>query len=90
MLDILKGGAAYSRVMDAKGEKMLSGDFTPEAKLAQHLKDVRLIRAAGAKSGAALPLSEVQERLLAKLVERGFGECDNSVVFRAFDRDGGQ
>src|SRR5262249_19239276 len=33
VLEILKCGAAYSRVMDAKGPKMLEGDFTPEAKL---------------------------------------------------------
>ena len=42
-LEILRAGPAYSRVMDTKGTKMLSGDFTPEARLAQHLKDVHLI-----------------------------------------------
>ena len=37
VLEILKSGAAYSRVMDAKGRKMIEGDFAPEAKLGQHL-----------------------------------------------------
>jgi 3-hydroxyisobutyrate dehydrogenase-like beta-hydroxyacid dehydrogenase len=83
-LAVLASGAAYSTVMDAKGEKMIAADFTPEAKLAQHLKDVQLIRAAGTKAGAALPLSELHERLLADLVERGFGECDNSAIMKAF------
>lgn len=85
LLDVLKGGAAYSRVMDTKGPKMLAGDFAPEARLAQHLKDVRLILAQGAAAGARLPLSELHERLLAQLVRDGFGECDNSSVVRAFD-----
>lgn len=81
MLDVLRSGAAYSRAMDVKGPKMLAGDFAPEARLAQHLKDVRLILAAG----GATPLSAVHESLLAELVDRGLGELDNSAVIRAFD-----
>ncbi len=88
VLDVLRGGAAYSRVMDTKGPKMLAGDFAPEARLAQHLKDVRLIRSQGDRAGAHLPLSEVHERLHAELVRAGFGECDNSSVIRAFDPAG--
>ncbi len=85
MLEILRSGVAYSRVMDAKGPKMLAGDFTPEAKLAQHWKDVRLILEAGRRAGATLPLSELHERLLAEVAARGFAEADNSAVIRAFD-----
>ena len=29
VLEILQSGAAYSRVMDAKGRKMIDGDFAP-------------------------------------------------------------
>ena len=89
VLDILRSGAAYSRVMDAKGAKMIAGDFTTEAKLAQHLKDVRLILETGSRCGAALPLSHLHEQLLSDLVARGLGECDNSCVIRAFDGEGG-
>jgi 3-hydroxyisobutyrate dehydrogenase-like beta-hydroxyacid dehydrogenase len=89
VLDVLRSGAAYSAVMDAKGGKMIAGDFAAEAKLAQHLKDVRLILTAGARVGAALPLSGLHERLLSDLVDRGLGECDNSSVIRAFDAEGG-
>ncbi len=88
LLDVLRAGAAYSRVMDTKGPKMLAGDFAPEARLAQHLKDVRLILAQGAATGATLPLSELHERLLTQLARDGFGECDNSSVIRAFDAGG--
>jgi 3-hydroxyisobutyrate dehydrogenase-like beta-hydroxyacid dehydrogenase len=85
VLDVLRSGAAYSRAMDAKGPKMVAGDFTTEAKLSQHLKDVRLILDAGRRTGAKIPLSEVHERLLAELANRGFGDADNSSVIRAFD-----
>jgi 3-hydroxyisobutyrate dehydrogenase-like beta-hydroxyacid dehydrogenase len=83
-LEILKAGPAYSRAMDVKGARMLSGDFTPEARLAQHLKDVRLILAAGRAAGARLPLSEVHEALLSEAVENGWGALDNSVVIELF------
>ncbi len=87
-LDILRSGAAYSRAMDAKGRKMIDGDFAPEAKLAQHLKDVRLILEYGGRAGASLPLSRLHEGLLAGLVARGMGDLDNSAVARAFDPEG--
>jgi 3-hydroxyisobutyrate dehydrogenase-like beta-hydroxyacid dehydrogenase len=66
--------------MDTKGQKMVAGDYTPQARLAQHLKDVRLIRALGQKHGARLPLSSVHEQLLGEAVELGLGEMDNSAI----------
>ena len=85
-LEILKSGPAYSKAMDIKGRKMLSGDFTPEARLAQHLKDVRLILQTGDKLGAILPLSRVHESLLSNAAEIGYGGEDNSAIIKMFQR----
>ncbi len=74
--------------MDTKGRKMVEGDFTPQAKLAQHLKDIRLILAEGDMTGAVLPLTTLHETLVANLTDRGLGEWDNSVVLRAFEGKG--
>jgi 3-hydroxyisobutyrate dehydrogenase-like beta-hydroxyacid dehydrogenase len=84
-LAILKAGPTYSRVMDTKGEKMLTGNFQPEARLSQHLKDVRLILAAGEQTGARLPLSTVHRALLEAAEKAGFGGSDNSAVIKAFE-----
>ena len=91
-LEALRAGAAYSRVMDVKGRKMIAGDFTCQAKLSQHLKDVRLILAAGRRAGAHLPLSAVHEQLLQRLEADGLGPADNAAIIRAFHRQpvGGQ
>ncbi len=86
-LEILKAGPAYSRVMDTKGHKMIAGDFTAQARLSQHLKDVRLILASGAKCGAWLPLSAVHRELLERAEARGFGGADNSAVVKAFEKE---
>ncbi len=83
-LEILQSSAAYSRVMDSKGEKMLSADFTPQARLSQHLKDVRLMLAAAARAGIELPLSELHRTLLERAEEAGYGAADNSAIIEAF------
>ena len=83
LLDVLREGAAYSRVMDHKGEKMLSGDFSPQAKFAQHLKDVGLILEMGERTDAPLPLSTLHAHILQRGVEAGLGEMDNAAVIEA-------
>ena len=84
-LRILKASPAYSRAMDTKGEKMLAGDFAPQARLAQHLKDVRLILQHGKDAEVHLPLSVQHAQLLESLIAQGHGELDNSAVILAYD-----
>lgn len=46
-LEVLGVSPAASAVMATKGQKMLDSDFEPQARLAQHLKDVRVILETG-------------------------------------------
>jgi 3-hydroxyisobutyrate dehydrogenase-like beta-hydroxyacid dehydrogenase len=84
-LEVLQAGPAFSRVMDTKGMRMVGGDFSPEARLAQHAKDVRLILEQGEDVGARLPLSQLHIGLLEQLIKNGWGDEDNSAIMRAFD-----
>jgi 3-hydroxyisobutyrate dehydrogenase-like beta-hydroxyacid dehydrogenase len=84
-LEVLQAGLAYSRVMDVKGPKMLRRDFKPAARLAQHLKDVRLILRAARQGGLALPLTAQHQKLLSKVAAAGGGHLDNSAVILAYD-----
>lgn len=84
VLDVLKSGAAYSRVMDAKGHRMIDQDFVPQARLSQHLKDVNLILDLAENAGTQLPLSEVHRLLLKRVEAAGDGDLDNSAVIRAW------
>jgi 3-hydroxyisobutyrate dehydrogenase-like beta-hydroxyacid dehydrogenase len=79
-LDVLRCSAAYSRIMDSKGGKMIAGDFTPEARLSQHLKDVRLILQSAGENGITLPLSETHRQLLERAEAEGLGAVDNSAI----------
>ena len=87
-LEVLQSGPAFSRVMETKGRKMILGDFEPQARLSQHLKDVRLILAEASKTGAKTPLSELHERLLTEIEAAGHGPEDNAAIVRAFHRGG--
>jgi 3-hydroxyisobutyrate dehydrogenase-like beta-hydroxyacid dehydrogenase len=83
-LTLLRQTPAHSAVMDSKGPKMAAADFTPQATVSQHLKDVRLMLDAARQAGMALPLSECHERLLESVVAAGLGGADNSAIITAF------
>jgi 3-hydroxyisobutyrate dehydrogenase-like beta-hydroxyacid dehydrogenase len=85
-LEILKATPAYSTAMDAKGDKMVKSDYAPQARLAQHLKDVTLIRALARRAGAATPLSDAHQELLKTAANSGFADVDNSAIIEAYRR----
>ena len=86
-LEILESTPAASAVMPTKGPKMVAGDFSPQATLSQHLKDVRLIVELAKKHGVAAPLSEQHCTLLEQAESLGWGRHDNSAVVQAYRGD---
>ena len=84
--ELLKVTPAYSAIMDTKGKKMLNGDFTPQARLRQHHKDVSIILKYAEKTGQELPLSAVHLDVLGKAIAAGEGDLDNSAVIREIKR----
>ncbi|MBW8039516.1 MAG: NAD(P)-dependent oxidoreductase [Planctomycetes bacterium] len=85
-LEMLKATPAYSAVMDTKGKKMLTDDFTAESRIRQHHKDVSLILKYAEIAGQELPLSRVHLDALEKAIEAGDGELDNAAIIREIKR----
>jgi 3-hydroxyisobutyrate dehydrogenase-like beta-hydroxyacid dehydrogenase len=85
-LPVAQGSAAYSQVMDTKGPKMVRGDFTPEGRARQTLKDAYLMREQGRAVGQVLSMLNVHIDVLESCVAHDEGELDNSVVFREVRR----
>jgi 3-hydroxyisobutyrate dehydrogenase-like beta-hydroxyacid dehydrogenase len=81
-LQALLNSPAYSRTMDAKGPKMVQGEFEPQARLSQHIKDVRLMLEEAERGGISLPLSGIHLELLERAEAVGLGELDNSAIIR--------
>ncbi|QDT57474.1 2-hydroxy-3-oxopropionate reductase [Caulifigura coniformis] len=79
-LNVLKDSPASSRTMDTKGHKMITGDYSVQAKLSQHLKDVCMMLEAAKSAGRPLPLTDTHRQLLERAVAAGLGEMDNSSI----------
>ncbi|MDQ3346607.1 MAG: NAD(P)-dependent oxidoreductase [Acidobacteriota bacterium] len=88
-LAVMRGSAAYSRMMDTKGERMIHADFAPDARLSQHLKDVRLIVDIGRQAGLPMPLSAAHRAVLEEAEAAGCGELDNSSIITVLRAPGG-
>ena len=78
--------AAYSRVMDTKGEKMLTGDFRPQSHLSQTLKDAGLIIEEAGRCGMHLPLTTAQAELLRAAIALEGPDRDSAAVIEAIRR----
>ena len=85
-LEVARQSACYSQVMDSKGTKMLRGDFSPEGRARQTLKDVKLMLALAHRLGQDLPLARLNAEILETCVRNGEGEEDNSIVIQEIRR----
>jgi len=85
-LEVARGSASYSQVMDTKGPKMVRGDFSPEGRARQTLKDVHLMLSQAMALGQRLNMLEVHEDVLQSCVRAGEADMDNSVVIREVRR----
>lgn len=86
LLALAQGSAAASAVMASKGPRMVAGDFTPEGRVSQSVKDFGLIVQAADEGGIELPFAKTYLSLMTGLVDAGDGGLDNSAVIRALER----
>jgi 3-hydroxyisobutyrate dehydrogenase-like beta-hydroxyacid dehydrogenase len=87
-LEVAKGSASYSQVMETKGPKMVRGDFSPEGRVKQTLKDCHLMLDQGAAIGQPLKMLEVHAEVLEACVRAGEAELDNSAIIKEVRRRG--
>lgn len=87
-LEVARGSASYSQVMETKGPKMVRGDFSAEGRVKQTLKDVHLMLDQAAAVGQRLATLEVHADVLEACVRAGESELDNSAIIREVRRRG--
>jgi 3-hydroxyisobutyrate dehydrogenase-like beta-hydroxyacid dehydrogenase len=78
-----RDSAAYSRVMETKGEKMLARDFRPQSHISQTLKDAELILAEADRHGLVLPVTTAQAGLLRAAIALRGPDIDSAAVIEA-------
>lgn len=82
-LEALADSAADSRMLQVRGPLIVRGEYPAQMKLDLFMKDLHLIQDAAATAGAALPLTDVAERLYAAAAAAGHGAEDLAVVVTA-------
>jgi 3-hydroxyisobutyrate dehydrogenase-like beta-hydroxyacid dehydrogenase len=85
-LEVAKGSASYSQVMETKGPKMVRGDFSPEGRVKQTLKDAHLMLDQAAHVGQRLAMLEVHAGVLEACAKAGEAELDNSAIIKEVRR----
>lgn len=89
-LDVLKDSLAYSKAMDAWGDRMITGDhYEPFARLRQSSKDARLIVEQGYELEAPVALAEVVAAALAEGEATGLADLDNGAIIEVVRRRAG-
>lgn len=79
-LAMAKASAAYSAVMDSKGQLLVDRDFSPQGRIAQSAKDFNLIRDSAAVAGQGLPFTETYLAMMRDALSQGEGDLDNSAI----------
>ncbi len=83
-LELVRATPAHSRAVDAKGQRMIDGDFAPpQSRIRQHRKDLGLIAEAAARAGLALPLTTTHAALLDAAIADGAGDLDHAAIIDA-------
>lgn len=86
-LRVARGSAAYSQVMDVKGELMARREFrTPQSRIDQSLKDFTLMLDQARARGQNLPFASVYARMLEDCIGHGEAEWDNAAIAEAIAR----
>ena len=78
---LVAGGAGGSWAMDSYGPKILVKDWTPGFSVKNQRKDIGYCRTGAKSVNAAIPCTELVDRLLAKLEEQGHGEWTTAALY---------
>jgi 3-hydroxyisobutyrate dehydrogenase len=82
----LRNSAAYSAVMDAKGQKMVARDFRALGKIVQSAKDFGLILQTAEAAGQRLPFAALYADMMDGCIAAGEGDWDNSAIIENIRR----
>ena len=80
VVEALSGGLAASKVLEIKGEKLLSHAFSPGGKAEYHRKDLGIALAAARDHGAVLPATAIVDQMFGALIAKGRGGWDHSAL----------
>lgn len=85
IINVLSGGYAQTRVMDARGQKVIHGDFEPGFKCKFHYKDLNIILETAKDLQVPVPCTAVAHQLFNALIASNRGDLDHSAVINIIE-----
>lgn len=82
LLDLLAGGYAGSRILEAKRSQLVSGEYSTAGKAVYMAKDLAFAGAAAQRTATATPILAAAQEAYGRLVAAGLGELDLAVAKR--------
>jgi 2-hydroxy-3-oxopropionate reductase len=87
--EAISGGFAGSRILQVHGERMITRDFAPRARMTVQLKDLRNALATAEAIGLQVPVTAFFESLYADAIAHGFADHDHAGLFAELARRNG-
>ena len=75
---VLLGGFAQSRILDAHGQKMLERNFKPGFRIRLHEKGLSIALATAREYGVSLPLTAITDQMMITMKATGRGDLDHA------------
>lgn len=78
IVEVLQGGLAATKVLEMRGENMLTGRYDPGFRVRLHLKDLKNALELAREAGVILPATVEVEQLMQRMRVAGRGDLDHS------------
>ena len=85
VLKVLSGGYAQSRILDARGPRVIQQDFAPGFKAKLHYKDLKIVQDTAQAAGCRLPGVSLVRELFGDMLANGWGELDHSALIKVIE-----
>lgn len=85
VIEVLSGGLAGNKVMEAKKSFFLEHDFDPGFRIDLHHKDLGIALAAARETGVAVPVTAVVAQLMVAARSAGRGQLDHGALLTVIE-----
>ncbi|PRY34107.1 NAD(P)-dependent oxidoreductase [Umezawaea tangerina] len=85
VLEVLGGGLAGGRALEAGKDRWLSHDYAPGHRVSDQLRDLVSATGAGREVGVPMPVAATVEQLYSATRALGFGDDDHAAVRRFYE-----
>jgi 2-hydroxy-3-oxopropionate reductase len=89
LFEAIKNGFAGSAVMNAKAPRLITGDFSPSARIAVHQKDLKNAAALAKEMNVEIPMSQIVLDYMNQMEKQGRIDEDHCAIASVYEQSMG-